>query len=968
MKRSNPLSSKNEKSILIPSYLSNLLNPFLGIERTKKGDVELEYRIKLDFPFDFLKSKLEPFDYDEITTVYYYPNNNIRVIENSSKQLFFQSKQIINKLDFDLQGYPIRLALSMEDNICNSSISKSDLKNSNYNRYRHKYCKKWFNTLLSLTLIKENNKVHHELELEFYNSSLQQQHIHILNNLYNLFKLFFINPIEWMSSKELIPVLDEYNNIFKKFLSNNIPPNSMIKFENKPISIDRNNLYNIINNTTHTITNKLNGERYYLYIYNYSVFLLYSNGSKLSTIKVNMYKIGSLKVNFYHNTILDGEYYNGEYYIFDVLFMSNYNLTKRKHSERLQSLFRKNNSGFSFYDNLKNISMKLHIKEFHTSIDNCINYMKNTFGNNWDKFNDGIIFTPINSYYINKETYKWKFYNQLTIDVLIKKHSQYEQTYIYNMFAQDVNCLVPFNVTHLIHNKEIADDTIVEASYNNELKVFKIDRIRFDKSEPNFISTVKSIWNEINNPIKLDDIQQMKQYLQPQPQPPQPKHITCESPSKHQTTQNTPTAPKTPKIQNPTSEFFLEGNLDDWKQYRSYSNQIKRNLINKYCKSNNNILDIGFGRGGDMSKYKHSSVNKIYGVDPSHQNLLEAKMRHRNHFSKLDVTWIEKSGTDSTLVDDINDKIDVVSLFFCLTFFFKSKDYYKQLLILLYKIITKTNSSPYIIGTTMDGNKTKEFITKYKWDIEQTGLTLYAEDDYVYINIIDSIVTKQKEYMVNFEQFIEESKCFGFELVEQEWFNFNLPTENTPNTKNLVSEFSKLNRAFVFKFNDKLITPNINELYTYKIYEYKKIDGYDDFLIENIKHYNNIYDDSVFNTELDSSVLLKKNNHYNYYYSSFKKEIEQYTKSFDGIIPDEEQLLEMYNEDIITNYKLKYYYIWLEHYKYNIIILETCNDYLLIDKYIIDKKYNYLLYYKNSKGYYKILNNKMSYLFNKINL
>ena len=143
-------------------------------------------------------------------------------------------------------------------------------------------------------------------------------------------------------------------------------------------------------------------------------------------------------------------------------------------------------------------------------------------------------------------------------------------------------------------------------------------------------------------------------------------------------------------------------------------------------------------------------------------------------------------------------KADVISMFFILTFFFDSEETLNRL---INTLKTTINPGGKVIGTTMDGRLTYEYlkgrsvidnafyqITKH-YDDRKAVTHSFGND--ITININESIVKEQKEYLVDFNLFISKMEEAGFELDTCHPFNYR--TENGP-----VKDLSNLNRVFSF--------------------------------------------------------------------------------------------------------------------------------------------------------------------------
>jgi hypothetical protein len=233
------------------------------------------------------------------------------------------------------------------------------------------------------------------------------------------------------------------------------------------------------------------------------------------------------------DTLIQGElYYDNEskkktFYIFDVLFINNKSVINEDHPTRCKSF-----NNFLTIINKVMINNKIDLifqfkkfygfdkneNNFYDNLINCEYIFRKINGKIDLETNDGFIFTPLDTPYINNITYKYKFPETMTIDFLVKfnketNNSKYYQLYVYNENDE----YIPFNYNknyyylrvtrdnHLFN--EIYDKSIVECYYNSNLKLFTPYRIRYDKDKPNFHTVAKNVFYDIVNPITLNNLE-----------------------------------------------------------------------------------------------------------------------------------------------------------------------------------------------------------------------------------------------------------------------------------------------------------------------------------------------------------------------------------------------------------------------------------------------------------------------------
>ncbi|CAH6420768.1 mRNA capping enzyme [uncultured virus] len=112
---------------------------------------------------------------------------------------------------------------------------------------------------------------------------------------------------------------------------------------------------------------------------------------------------------------------------------------------------------------------------------------------------------------------------------------------------------------------------------------------------------------------------------------------------------------------------------------RKHHNRVKSSLIDRASKSGENLtlLDIGSGRGGDLSKWKKAGFSKIICIEPDDKNIASLKMRLRSMPADFQsrVHIFQARGEDSARIRQfVNqqgiDRVHIVSMMDSLTYFF----------------------------------------------------------------------------------------------------------------------------------------------------------------------------------------------------------------------------------------------------------------------------------------------------------
>ena len=339
---------------------------------------------------------------------------------------------------------------------------------------------------------------------------------------------------------------------------------------------------------------------------------------------------------------------------------------------------------------------------------------------------DGFMFTPENVPYNPRSNQyplyrrvltqypdicKWKPKEKLTIDFLIRMGS--ESTLLLYTINNDReeefkgSTLNPYDRS-MVDSKNpmtnnLPDGSIVEYGFDFEHKMLIPHRVRVDKIRPNNTFIAIDVWDDIHRPI---------------------------------------------------DETTLTG--ESFALVFAYHNNIKRVLYNAV--PGKTLLDIGSGRGGDVSKWKKFS--QIIAVEPNADHIEELKRRIDLQGMTDRVTIVQAGGEDTEKIRAVvRGQVDCISLMLSLSFFWQSADMVQAL---ARTISQNLKPDGYIIFLTIDGDSLKQVfnpaITYADTAVTtQTRLELGpATIEYrgappapVHINIKGTIVSEQDEWPVH---------------------------------------------------------------------------------------------------------------------------------------------------------------------------------------------------------------------------
>lgn len=359
----------------------------------------------------------------------------------------------------------------------------------------------------------------------------------------------------------------------------------------------------------------------------------------------------------------------------------------------------------------------------------------------------------------------------------------YLKKYFYDCYVGGDNDKdIKFKNYPLYSTEELKEESIIEVSFDRSTKMFYKLRSRPDKLNPNYIKVAEDFWEDINNPIPITDLSKIEL-----------------------------------SISNEKTKY---GTYKNWEDYRTYSKNKKKEVIETNIDKNSIVIDVGFGKGGDIERYMTHGITNIIGIEPDEKNIAEYRKRYEGKFSivsspsdnsnvynlnikgrNIEILLINNSASNKSIIPIIKDYLKdkeerplVVCMFFSLTYFFGPDDSFVNLI----NIMMEFNPQK-IIGAVMDGERTKQFLYNYEWNEEKCGLKLkLIGDNSIYIEIEGSAtVTGHQEFLTDFPRLNQFLTYYNFKLNNRTFYDLNF------GERNLLTYFSGLNYTFVFVASTK---------------------------------------------------------------------------------------------------------------------------------------------------------------------
>lgn len=253
-----------------------------------------------------------------------------------------------------------------------------------------------------------------------------------------------------------------------------------------------------------TITNKLNGE-YVMLIGEYhqstlvnlfattdqSAILVYSSSSESSESSKSPKTNSPITFSY---SLWEAERFQDTYHIFDMFLDHDTDISHLPHATRV----------LKAREALREVRKNIHVKSFHP-VHEIADRLKE-WGNG---DNDGIIFTPTGSARsVWPPIYKWKFYEELTIDMCMIEDKPGN---FHLKVWSTAQALVEWKGTHRFslrypltyrdHTGKVKNGDIWEVRYDFQTQRTVLGKPRPDKKRPNIKYVAENVWNDMAVPI-----------------------------------------------------------------------------------------------------------------------------------------------------------------------------------------------------------------------------------------------------------------------------------------------------------------------------------------------------------------------------------------------------------------------------------------------------------------------------------
>ena len=670
-----------------------------------KPDIGLETFTKMHDFFNTIissdKNKTISHKVEEETKSEILPNHIRRITYTESQKnnpelrgkIKYEQKNKIYTNDIPYKDFVLRISESQERFVQPYSALPIEVRERERTMYYHA-SKAFYFVLTKVTSYSFSNQskksISYELEIEY---TIKQELIRYFPDmLKDSLSLILPLLIKDNLRYSYIP-LEEENRI--RYLYQ-----SMYIKEPKPVNLSRQITPKLFS-MGYTVTNKLDGERFILFFTNNGLYAFNNR-------KIERYD----EKDYGRFLIMDSEFFDGRYYIFDCMVYNGDKITDESHDERIDKAEKAIDdlklTSFLKVKNFAGVTQEQrdsiqthHLKDKKTCLKDATKHllekicpsddMKDVFRRICPKTmlpenNDGLVFTSAGRY--NSPIYKWKIPEKMSIDFAVYSRAGQVSKNKYELYVKDnidddpIN--VPFmgNSTYELEeavyesdpdNSPLKEGGIYEFGYDNSTNKFILFRPRLDKIDPNFITVAQNVWNDIKNPYTKEELLDL------------------------------------------LSPVVLE-------EYREYQNNIKRSLIEKYCKDKA-VLDLGSGRGGDLGKYDASKVSHLWCIEPNVKNYTELLRRLSERKGMKRKTTLIKTVAQDTekIVDDIRNTISYTNP------------------VVFYSVVTYKSQKEHISYTSIDNLR----------NIVSQGFYI-DRNSFVILDYDDNVITEDDLY-INFK-------------------------------------------------------------------------------------------------------------------------------------------------------------------------------------------------------------------------
>lgn len=662
-------------------------------------------------------------------------NEHVRIIDENGQRKIEKKRTLATMTSPNLGA---RIQASRESGLDRSELTKYDLTSKDFivrqkTRWSYKLSDHVYLDMTKVTDPRNRGDIRYEVEIELDDKYYQNpQAKKPFDNDIVYWILFIRSKMQNANAETVIfpqnvsVLINNYNSIFESMRmkemmekgtevdnSKLFNPFKFFSLENKPQPFS---FKNVSAGYDYRVTPKLDGLRVRIFIDKNGIFEVNPKTGYVSMI----YK-GEWAEENLAGTIIDTEYYRGEYYPFDVLAYKGENIIDFPFDQRIGKIVKveqvkTSNNVWETRTVGLNLPNFNYTKPFYGApFQNVYDSIKSALRwiNEHDLEFDGLILQRNDEPYWQPPpkkttTMKWKPLDEMTVDLLTMVTSDGQV----QLFSVDPSVkggaheglkiehftdYIP-TIKDLGIPEDLAEegDFIAEYGFIAEDPYIEYRNVRDDKTVPNFHKTVSSNKNLF--------------------------------------------------FRSPVSEKDIVGQtLLTW---RKWASSIKRDVVNGLIPQDARVLDIGVGRGGGALFDISRKAGKVYGIDPDDENLKELKRRlSESSFtdeqrSKIVTAKLKGQDTEEILSLLGKDTVDVITMFFSISFFFENEKELDKLMETIDQTAHRNKGSILIIQL-MDGERVSQELKKAA---EEKGKYVIGNEVYTIKTKFGKDKKKQQEF------------------------------------------------------------------------------------------------------------------------------------------------------------------------------------------------------------------------------
>lgn len=816
-----------------------------------------------------------------------YPDPDVDPITGQESIITYQEKKREETYNDYVKG--IRYSSSTEENINANKIPKDAVVVFTRHQKRYSFVAKnpqspYHNVQIDMTIVQERNSKKYEVEIERkpVDKTLQKDyHKRFFEAINMVYESCYLGEVMTLSQKHHI--VSKYNQLLFSDNRYNLL-NLSSKYENKPINLK---IHNILRNNP-PVTVKMDGVRAFLLLNKNQAYIFEPKSNlilqyKLDSTFFDSYIDGELRIIYDSNSKIKSI----DFYAFDLIIDNGEDVRDKNFNERYQRL--KSLGGINTYASI-GPKLTYRIKEYSTEnsfysnskIELARMYSLNT--KDADSV-DGLIYQSPDQYK-NNNTFKWKPVDKMSIDfrLIEMTDDEIEGLNIKDIEDSRLFWVIVAGGNYTVDGEgkfyEIKDEKQIEIAFEDippakRNEIIPIEQFlepigkrlcKFEGTEqypypgytildePYFLNeitgSISTTYNEKTSfVVEPHDDFVYECVLQGDYFVPVRIRYDKRNPNYIRIAQNV-----WEDIVKPIHEETLRG--EDLRVMRKYHNNAKNDILRSELSPHSTIIDIGSGRGGDLSKWKQAQLSDVLVIEPSQENLNELLERQQYITSDVNIIKYKGGAEDTTKIKNLIKKHDInpgaIVTFFSLTFFPENEKKFKSLI----DTINLLPEGGKLIGIVMDGNKVRELLkSSNEFDSDAfsirslSKLTDSAYGNKIHITIHDpDTMVDDDEWLFYFDNFSNKLRKKGFVLEKTGFLDNGMQFDHLSENAKM---FSSLNRVFVFTKKSMTVPREIKLL---KPKEHKKLaNPYDESLI-----YMGVKDSPLNFTDSISECLDKK--------------------------------------------------------------------------------------------------------------